>query len=725
MSLYMPPALQWLGYVAGSAWPQGDEDQMWALGRDWHSAHDQLQEPISEMQRIIAQAGQAYGAGAGRDAVIAALTKITQGDGSLTDLAKLLDEMGDAADGMGTEIQYVKIMIITSLADLAVEIMLAWVFPPTAPATEAAAIAGTRAVLRVVYDRSIGAIERLLGRVLGKVFGKFGETLSRFLVRHVAMSTFLGTAQDLLIQAGQVGAGHRKGIDGTQLAITAISSAAAGAAGGLPIADLTGKGIVKGIGKFTDHFHLPEITDLLTKKDLTTPELSFARPSLSGMFHGDFSATVTQTIRPRSTRAFVEGAVSGGVSGMAGAMAGYVAGTGAYSAITGTNFGQNLSSNWGFQPLSSGATAGAIAGGAKGEINFGGKLRLDQFNDGAAFRPADDIPLNDLTHRPGHDDPQAPQAQPQTTTDQPASQQPRPRPQLTPQPRSRFTTEQSAPQVMSPHQDAPQQSQHQPDISQQSQLRTLPATEQSAPQATSSQQSVPRQFEQSSSVPQPHQRDVPSSGRAPQVELPAHVQAQVDHNTSDFSGELDRAFGLGPGAAQHDATVHTEPHSPGQFEIAPQSPPRVTTEHTVPHQMSPPQNTPRPREQSSPVNQPQQRGNPQRQPPSGTAARVELPAHVPPQSPPRPPQNPAPRTGVPTRPTPSPPPPQDEPIATPKPTPWPTGWELPNTPRFFPAPADIPFQPASAPSPDFWLDPSDWSRGATGPSDGASGPDGA
>jgi hypothetical protein len=323
VSINMPPELQWLGYIAGSAWPQGDEDQMWSLAKQWYQAHDDLQTLLPDLHGAITAALKAYPSGDGGDQISTALNKLADGDNSIPHLADLLNNMGDAADGMGTEIEYMKLMIITSLAELAFEILLAWIFPPTAPAVEAAAVAGTRAILRLVYSRTIGVIERLLGKVLG-------QRLASFLVRHVALSTLLGAAQDLLIQAGQVAAGHRKGgINWQQVGITAASAAAAGAAGGV-------------VGKLVDKgFHyIPSPTRFAPVADVG------------------------------------KGLVAGAVSGMAGAGAGYLMGTGVYSAITGTNFGDNIKSNWGNQTITSGASAGGLAGGFKAGANSWGASRI-------------------------------------------------------------------------------------------------------------------------------------------------------------------------------------------------------------------------------------------------------------------------------------------------------------------------------------------------------------
>ncbi|MFI5775522.1 hypothetical protein [Nocardia sp. NPDC051570] len=361
MSIYLPPELQWLGWIAGSAWPQGDEDQMWALAQDWFTTAATVKEQLRPLDAVITTANEAYTQGSGSAAIDAALRKLVEGDGSIAQMAAMLGDMGDAAQSMGTEIQYMKIMIICTLAELAFEILLAWIFPPTAPAAEAAAVATARAILQAAYKYSLGAIEKGLAKLIG-------TRLANFLVRHMMVSTVLGTGQDLLIQGIQVGQGHRKGIDGTQLAVTAAGAAAAGALGASPL----GNAMETGLTKLFTKIHVPE-----------TGWKGFAAESGKGL-------------------------LSGAWSGMVGGTAGWLAGAAAYSAATGTNLASNLQGSWGFQTMTSGVVGGGAAGFSKGAANFhsagGFRGGSDAFSrtstthtDGSAEVPSDTRPRSEVT----------------------------------------------------------------------------------------------------------------------------------------------------------------------------------------------------------------------------------------------------------------------------------------------------------------------------------------
>ncbi|GAB2556879.1 WXG100-like domain-containing protein [Nocardia heshunensis] len=233
MSIDIPGELQWLGWVAGSAWPQGDEDKMWGIAEDWRHAARQLRDLLPELEAAKQATEDAYPWGDGLEAMTSALNKLDSGPQSFEALAEILDQVAGAADGLGTEIEYTKIMVLSSLAMLAVEIALAWCFPPTAPAEEAAATVWTRLAVRLLGERAVSAIARYAEQ-LGVA------AVARFLAKHVVMSTVLGTGQDVAIQGLQIAEGHRKSMDWDRVGMTALTAAGAGAAGG-PAGEILGK----------------------------------------------------------------------------------------------------------------------------------------------------------------------------------------------------------------------------------------------------------------------------------------------------------------------------------------------------------------------------------------------------------------------------------------------------------------------------------------------------
>ncbi|WP_444980801.1 WXG100-like domain-containing protein, partial [Nocardia pseudovaccinii] len=229
----LPGYLKWLEWVAGSDWPAGDPDGMWGLADDWRAAATGLRDILPDIRDAKTASLKAYQDGDGIEAIIANFDSYLEGPQSLEMLARDFEKLADSATSVGTEIEYGQLMLITSLALLAAEIAIAWIFPPTAPAAEAAAIAGTRVAIRIIAKRIMDKIVEIVAKFLGR-------RLANFLVRHIAIDTVLGTVQDWGIQQYQVNSGHRKEVNWEQVAITAISSAV-GAGVASPIGERLGE----------------------------------------------------------------------------------------------------------------------------------------------------------------------------------------------------------------------------------------------------------------------------------------------------------------------------------------------------------------------------------------------------------------------------------------------------------------------------------------------------
>ncbi|MFC9474166.1 hypothetical protein ACFTS5_18465 [Nocardia sp. NPDC056952] len=220
-------------------WPEGNEDEMWAMAEDWRTAADSLRGLVDDVDAAKDAAFKAYPQGDGVEDMLKAFEGMARGDQSVTKLGELFDILGDSVYQTGTEIEYTKIMFLSSLGLLALEIAAAWIFPPTAPAVEAAAIGVTRVVARGIFGRVLAAILRhgakaVITRVL------------KFVGQHVAIDTALGTLQELGVQQWQVDQGHRKEVDWNQVKAAAVSSAAGGLAAG-PFGNFLGKRLGDGM----------------------------------------------------------------------------------------------------------------------------------------------------------------------------------------------------------------------------------------------------------------------------------------------------------------------------------------------------------------------------------------------------------------------------------------------------------------------------------------------
>ncbi|WP_029898225.1 WXG100-like domain-containing protein [Nocardia brasiliensis] len=239
MSLYLPEELRWLGWIAGSTWPDGDEDAMWAIAAAWKTASEELQAQLSQIDAAKQQTMLAYPQGAASEAMGRLFDGLRNGDQSLESLAQLLQQISDSTFDLGTQLQATKLTIIISLCWLAMEILWAWLFPPTAPVVEAAAVSYTRSFLRVFEDMVQNAITRL-ARKLGASAEKryFWKSLAggRFVLPTAkgwgvytvkfGESALTSGGLNAAVQLGQMADGKRRHFDGKEFGVSVFASVA-------------------------------------------------------------------------------------------------------------------------------------------------------------------------------------------------------------------------------------------------------------------------------------------------------------------------------------------------------------------------------------------------------------------------------------------------------------------------------------------------------------------
>ncbi|TCJ97743.1 hypothetical protein [Nocardia alba] len=172
MSLHWPSELRLLTYVIGQVWPDGDEDKMFAMAQGWLDAAAVMESSVAPALRAAEQqALRGYVSGSGRAFIATELDKLVVGEQSIEQLAANFRQIGTSTRHAATTIEETKIMIILSVTMLAAQIAGAWLWPPTAPAVEAAAIGATRATVYRVSNRALAVIGEIphLGEQLVKV----------------------------------------------------------------------------------------------------------------------------------------------------------------------------------------------------------------------------------------------------------------------------------------------------------------------------------------------------------------------------------------------------------------------------------------------------------------------------------------------------------------------------------------------------------------------------
>ncbi|MEV0045322.1 hypothetical protein AB0H60_17895 [Nocardia rhamnosiphila] len=245
MTLYLPEELRWLGWIAGAEWPDGDEDKAWAVAAAWEEASHELTALLVKIDQAKQATMGAYPEGAARTEMGARYDQFRSGDHSLEQIANLMMTQYDSTFDMGTELQATKLTVIVTLCWLAIEIAWAWLFPPTAPAVEAAAIVSTRSALKFIQDavqKTISNIARRLGAAGSQTKRHFWKELAtgnpvwptakgwgvygaRAIEGAVVPMAINGS-----IQAGQIADGKRHEFNGKEFGLGALG----GAAGAIP-----------------------------------------------------------------------------------------------------------------------------------------------------------------------------------------------------------------------------------------------------------------------------------------------------------------------------------------------------------------------------------------------------------------------------------------------------------------------------------------------------------
>lgn len=240
MTIQIPGYLQWVSYLTGSEWPQGDEDAMRRIGDYWRDAAEDLSDLIPDLNRVRSETLSVL-MGETADAAEEQFAMLFDGDYSVDKLSQAMSALGDLADGAGTEIEYTKLQILTSLAIAAAEI--AWALA-AAPET----FGGSLGLIPVTEAATMMAVRQIVAMLLRQLVKKLGEamtkTLVRRLLREAAQEVAIGLGQELAIQGFQAAQGNRDGIDWKQAGIVAAASGIGGAVGS-PV----GEGLTRAMGR--------------------------------------------------------------------------------------------------------------------------------------------------------------------------------------------------------------------------------------------------------------------------------------------------------------------------------------------------------------------------------------------------------------------------------------------------------------------------------------------
>ena len=206
MGMRLPPELTWLEWVVGTDWPDGDEDALWRMRDAWVSAAQQVREVIEAGDTAYHQVIGGLG-GSAADQFTAYWQQFADGDDAyLAKLAKACESLAGHCDSTATEIEYAKYQFIIFLIILACQIayMLAMAAPTFGASTAGIPVAevATQSLIRVVAQNVL-------------------RSIVTFVLQNVV--------SDVVIQAVQLGEGHRTHFDASKTVHAAIDGAVSGA----------------------------------------------------------------------------------------------------------------------------------------------------------------------------------------------------------------------------------------------------------------------------------------------------------------------------------------------------------------------------------------------------------------------------------------------------------------------------------------------------------------
>uniref|UniRef100_UPI000B231400 WXG100-like domain-containing protein n=1 Tax=Nocardia lijiangensis TaxID=299618 RepID=UPI000B231400 len=210
--IQLPEELHWLSFVAGGEWPDGSENGMFALADAWSDAAGELSALVTGVEDAIKDVLAAYPSADELNSQMVQTLKslIEESDNaSLQAIAKSMTQLSKSCDKVGCAIQENKIMIIIGLVQLVWEIALAWLSPVTAPAQQV--------VLISWYQMVFQWLKHTMMQMVIAALNAMGQQV----------------ILNILLQLGQMAAGHRENFDGKSLGQYALGGALGGAFGSL------------------------------------------------------------------------------------------------------------------------------------------------------------------------------------------------------------------------------------------------------------------------------------------------------------------------------------------------------------------------------------------------------------------------------------------------------------------------------------------------------------
>ncbi|GAA0263737.1 toxin glutamine deamidase domain-containing protein [Cryptosporangium japonicum] len=230
------------GVTAGNPWPEGNEDDLWALAEEWTAVAQALSDAMQDAGPVVNDLMAAWGGDSGY-AFLGLWEVLGQSsEAGLGAVAEMASSLADMSDHAALELQYNKLTTLITVIITIISVFTALIGAFFTGGGSAAAIQPIMTGGRIAVQQSFRQLVRNIARkvvekelrkellkkaVTREGLRKLGKEAAEELVEEVLEEVVL---VDGLSQAIQMAGGHRTSWDGSKTAASAI-----GATAGVPI----------------------------------------------------------------------------------------------------------------------------------------------------------------------------------------------------------------------------------------------------------------------------------------------------------------------------------------------------------------------------------------------------------------------------------------------------------------------------------------------------------
>jgi len=245
---------------SGSAWPEGNEDELRELADLWRQTADLISEMLQDADQAMLEVLSAYGGGTGQE-LNGLWSELAVGaDSAFSTVFNASYDIADGVDAVALQIEYEKLIVLISVIIAIISIIIAAIVAFFTAGASTAAIPGiirtaqhtvtlafrqllTVAGRQLLRDAIQAALRRITVRAIGTITRNAVTRLTtrlswRWVGIQALKQTALQIGQQLVTEIGaqayQIHRGHRDGWDTPALKIAAFSAALAGPLSVLP-----------------------------------------------------------------------------------------------------------------------------------------------------------------------------------------------------------------------------------------------------------------------------------------------------------------------------------------------------------------------------------------------------------------------------------------------------------------------------------------------------------